>query len=130
MKPRGPKPKYEVPTLGQYAVYRLFDHMGGLLYIGVTRSFKSRMHTHAASQTWRREIDESQITVEWFDNMQDAAERERSAIWAELPKHNKSGKPGQRKAPKFNPAPALVSLDFSKMTDNEVEDWANQNMAK
>lgn len=89
------EPKYTHDILGAYGVYRIFNHSGDLLYVGASRNFKYRMHSHAASKPWRREIDETRTTVEWFDSLDKASDRESWIIVSENPLYNIHGKIGQ-----------------------------------
>lgn len=88
-------PKYTHTVLGAYGVYRIFNYSGELLYVGASRNFKYRMHSHAGSKPWRREVDDTRTTVEWFDSIEEASMRETEIIATENPLYNIHGKPGQ-----------------------------------
>ena len=94
--------------MGKYGVYRIFNITGQLLYVGASRNFKLRMHSHAGSKPWRHEIDEPSTVVEWFDSTDEASFRECEIIRTESPKYNTRGKDGQPPS-KYNPRPEYVS---------------------
>lgn len=110
--------KYMNEVLGKYGVYRIFNHSGALLYVGASRDFKTRMHSHAGSKPWRNEIDESQILVEWFDDITEASDRESYIILNECPKYNIHGTPGNtgsRYAPKREYVSPMSGMSLAEM---------------
>ena len=107
-RPRRNSPKHAHEILGKYAVYRIFNHSGELIYVGATRSFKYRMDNHSGSQPWRKEIDPDQTIAEWFDSVEAASARESFIIATESPKHNVHGKPGNTPS-RYRPIAERVS---------------------
>lgn len=77
-----------------HAVYRLFDHAGRLLYIGMSGRAGRRFDEHAMKNWWPLV---SMITLEWHDTAAAAALAERQAIAAERPRYNVVGTPVARK---------------------------------
>ena len=73
-------------TSKKTALYRHLDAAGALLYVGISLSAITRLSQHAAS-AWSTEI--SSVTIENFDNRNDAIEAEKNAIKSERPKYNK-----------------------------------------
>ena len=71
----------------KYAVYRLFDPAGALLYVGMSQNVWARLETHRAKQPWSREITKAKIAV--FKNYDDMCLAEKMAIREERPIHNK-----------------------------------------
>lgn len=67
-------------------LYRLYDHQDRLLYIGIARSWPSRMTQHAADKTWWKDVH--RVAVEEHSSRPAALEAERSAIGSEAPLHN------------------------------------------
>lgn len=118
--------KYMNEVLGKYGVYRLFNHSGELLYVGASRDFKTRMHSHAGSKPWWHEIDEHQILVEWFDDMAEAGDRESYIILNESPKYNVHGKPGQTPS-KYAPSAEYVSPTRGMSTEAALAYWRDFN---
>lgn len=68
-------------------VYRLYDDIDTLLYVGMTKNPLGRFAKHVSKPWWphvaRREL-------EWFPNRTEALEAEKSAIHHEDPVHNAS----------------------------------------
>ena len=67
-------------------LYRHFNVVNQLLYVGVTASPGSRIHEHAANSGWFDKI--SNITIERYDTKDLALAAERLAIENESPKYN------------------------------------------
>lgn len=87
------------------ALYRHFDYEGRLLYIGVAYDPAQRWHTHARSP-WRKLVDRSRTTIEWFATRELAEEAEERAIAAEKPLHNRAARTRRPSyAPIIIPAP-------------------------
>jgi predicted GIY-YIG superfamily endonuclease len=66
------------------AVYRLFDHEGTLLYVGMSMNPKHRIATHPFR------IDKSRTGIDWYENRELARVAEAAAITSENPIHNRS----------------------------------------
>ena len=77
----------------KYAVYRLFDPAGALLYVGMSQNVWARLETHRAKQPWSREITKAKIAV--FKNYDDMCLAEKMAIREERPIHNKGRWPAR-----------------------------------
>jgi predicted GIY-YIG superfamily endonuclease len=69
------------------AVYHIRGEEGELLYIGMTRSLRTRWNGHAGNQPWWDEL--RSMTVDWYPSREEADDAERAAIEAEEPKYNK-----------------------------------------
>lgn len=95
-----------------YAVYRMFDRAGKLLYIGKT-GHAARFDSHAVKR-WFPLV--ASITLEWHDTEASALLAEAHAIAIERPRYNIAGNRGPklvRRTPKQKPLevkPALPSL--------------------
>lgn len=78
------------------ALYRHFNEIGDLLYVGISNSFLHRSVTHASTADWYFQI--ATIRVEWFPSREAALKAEDYAIREENPRHNiwRSGKKGPR----------------------------------
>lgn len=76
-------------------LYRLFDHDGALLYVGITGNWPSRARSHASATRWWREV--ATTTLEEFPDRWAALTAEDAAIFTERPCHNK--KPGPPRIP-------------------------------
>lgn len=68
-------------------VYRAYDADGTLLYVGVTYNPPLRFHLHAKTSVWWPDMARVRLIV--FPNRAYALEKEREAIWFEMPLHNK-----------------------------------------
>lgn len=75
------------PAPERTAVYRIRGEGGELLYIGMTRSLRTRWNGHADNQPWWDEL--RSMTVDWYPSREEADDAERAAIEAEKPKYNK-----------------------------------------
>ena len=67
-------------------LYRHFNKIGELLYIGISMSSMHRLGEHSRNATWFKNI--ATISLEHFSKMSQAREAEKTAIWFEKPKHN------------------------------------------
>jgi len=105
----GRAPKYRREIEGKYAVYRVFDFKGDLLYVGATSNFEGRMISHGGTKKWWKSADHSLTQVGWFNTAEEASAHEAAAIMADLPRYNKSGKPGQP-GTKYSPTPLRPAL--------------------
>lgn len=77
------------------AVYRMFDTLGALLYVGVAKSFGTRWTSHARVQSWWGDVQRQ--TVDWHPSREDALLEEKRAIHAEMPIHNIAGSPWEKR---------------------------------
>ncbi len=68
------------------ALYRFYDVVGQLLYVGVTADPGTRWKAHSKDKPWW--IDVTRVTVEHHPSREAVLEAERSAIVAEKPLHN------------------------------------------
>lgn len=71
-----------------HAVYRHFDAMGRLLYVGCSMSVLLRTQSHKRNP-WFYNI--AKITIDWFPSVVAASVAEAAAILDEKPLHNKRG---------------------------------------
>lgn len=73
--------------MSDLTVYAMFDHDGGLLYVGRTGDFAQRLAHHRSQQPWRRVI----ASFECRDGLApvDATLLERRLIWQRKPRHNR-----------------------------------------
>lgn len=76
---------------GRTALYRLYDFVGALLYIGITDDPDAR--NHESVQPWWPQVDRERTTAEWFDTRKEADAAETEAIGAEHPLHNVAKSP-------------------------------------
>lgn len=77
------------PKPGPTDVYRLYDHAGRLLYIGITNSVYHRMNQHADDKRWWPEVDEERTEIVRYPTRDQALRAEEYAIKRELPRYNK-----------------------------------------
>lgn len=75
-----------IPT----ALYRHFDAVGMLLYVGVSLSPMARLSKHGDNSHWSKNI--SRVTMEWFPDRRSALAAETCAIRTEFPVHNIAGR--------------------------------------
>lgn len=68
------------------ALYRLFDAVGDLLYVGISGYPTLRFQQHAADKPWWIEV--ASHTVEWLDDRPTAETAEIAVILAEEPRFN------------------------------------------
>jgi hypothetical protein len=69
-----------------FAVYRLRDRSGALLYIGQSANPALRLNSLKAKSPWITEV--ATIDVQWFSSRQEAIDAEAAAIRREAPRHN------------------------------------------
>lgn len=105
-------PKSRKTTSERTALYRHFDAVGALLYVGISRSAAARLASHEQSN-WDQDI--ARVDVEWFESRAAALRAERKAIAQEEPKHNKS--PGQRNETPLREGGFKVNADFSSVQE-------------
>lgn len=67
-------------------MYRLFDHSGVLLYVGITGQPKVRFAQHARDKAWWHEVD--RWRVEWHSDRNAAEAEEVRLIQEEMPLRN------------------------------------------
>lgn len=75
-------PRTPVPT----ALYRLHDHDGELLYVGITDDLGRRWHDHAKDKPWWPEV--ASKSIEWLPSRRRALAAEATTIRAERPRYN------------------------------------------
>lgn len=75
-------PHTPVPT----ALYRLHDHSGELLYVGITDCPERRWKDHAKDKPWWPDVNDR--SVEWLPDRSHALAAEAAAIRAERPRYN------------------------------------------
>src|SRR5581483_10653325 len=77
-------------------LYRFYDRVGQLLYIGISRNLHARWGQHEAEKTWWPLA--AKRTVVMYPSRAEAEKAEKAAIRSERPVHNKLGwgssKPG------------------------------------
>lgn len=79
----GPLPTRPAP--GNTALYRLYDAVGALLYIGICDEPVKRWYSHA-DKSWWPQVETFRVV--WFPSRDEAAGAEAKAIVAEGPRHN------------------------------------------
>lgn len=89
--PPAPPPAADPYAAETVAVYRLFNDVGALLYIGISDTPKRRFQEHKADKQWAEQIDN--WTVEWYRDRPRAAAAELQAIVREVPAYNSAGMP-------------------------------------
>lgn len=94
--------------MNRTALYRHFDAGGALLYVGISSSLTDRMHQHTCQSSWFGEI--ATVTVQHFDDRNDAVAAERVAIATEKPLHNKAWNSAGGKA-QVNEIVAVLTVD-------------------
>ncbi|GIM90346.1 GIY-YIG nuclease family protein [Paractinoplanes toevensis] len=73
------------------AVYRVFDQLGRLLYVGVAIDPEVRLACHAREKLWWRDVDPSRTRIDWFPNRHAGITEENRALETESPIHNVAG---------------------------------------
>ena len=68
------------------ALYRHFDSVGALLYVGISLTPFRRLSSHRARSHWADQIN--RVSVEWLPDRETALAAEFAAILAEKPAHN------------------------------------------
>lgn len=79
-------PRNHLGVKMQVVLYRHFSSDGQLLYVGVSKNGFDRLADHVRSSDWRREI--ASITLQWFDDLDEALDAECAAINTERPLWN------------------------------------------
>lgn len=72
------------------AVYRLYNSMGRLLYVGIAWNTRKRFAQHGKTQPWWKEVDMSQTEITWYGTRKLAKQQETVAIKTEFPLYNKA----------------------------------------
>lgn len=74
----------------RYGCYRLYNQAGELLYVGASKSPRSRLTLHR-SRSFGSEIDDQKTTITWYETRVEAEAAEEAAITTEHPLHNIQG---------------------------------------
>ena len=77
------------------ALYRHFDSLRNLLYVGISLDAIKRLRQHGHTSDWCHQI--ASVEIEQFANRQEAMKAEREAILSEKPAFNVRRRPRQRK---------------------------------
>lgn len=72
-----------------FVVYRMYDEMGRLLYVGQSINSRQRMYDHSVSKDWWRDIEN--VRFERFETRAEMRAAEALAIRTEHPIHNVIG---------------------------------------
>jgi hypothetical protein len=81
-----PAPRPETHAL-PHVLYRAYDRLGRLVYVGITANWEIRLYNHQVSTYWwKREIVRTRL-IHWPDRAA-ALEAERQAIRVEQPMRN------------------------------------------
>ena len=75
-----------MPDPAATGLYHVYDGAEGLLYIGVSKHFGIRWQQHAQKQPWWNE--RRRMTVDFYDDREEALDAEALAIFTEQPKYN------------------------------------------
>ena len=81
-------PRYTPPAIPTHVVYRMWDHDGQLLYVGVSSRIDRRISQHRRHKPWQ---EVATITLEHFPTRQEADQAELDAIHTENPLWNIKG---------------------------------------
>lgn len=73
------------------SLYRMYDQLGALLYVGITKQMPERMWQHERQYNWFRDV--ATITVCHYGTKEEAEAEEQTAIKTEHPKYNIAHKP-------------------------------------
>lgn len=77
-------------SANETALYRLYDALGALLYVGITGNLQSRMSDHQ-KRSWWPSVASRAVTL--YASRSEAAAAELAAIQDEHPLHNVTGTP-------------------------------------
>lgn len=80
-----------VPAAATVALYRHFDAIGQLLYVGISNNAIARYMAHRRDSHWS--LDIATITIEHYRTRAEAEAAEAIAIVEERPRHNIAGVP-------------------------------------
>jgi predicted GIY-YIG superfamily endonuclease len=97
------------------ALYRFFDEIGALLYVGITYDTEQRFASHRNSSPWWKDV--ASESNEWHETRSLALAAESAAIKAERPRHNISGSPWAPDPRELNPEERTMSELRSNMTE-------------
>lgn len=86
MVPREPRAPRTFPWDSRTALYRHFDAVGAVLYIGIATHPEKRAAQHRIESAWASKSH--RVELEWFDTRREAMAAERAAIQAESPPFN------------------------------------------
>lgn len=64
--------------LPQNFVYFMYDHVGHLLYVGITNNLRNRLSAHYADKPWIKQV--KRIVVERYDTREESKARETFVI--------------------------------------------------
>lgn len=78
-------------AIAETLLYRLYDDIGALLYVGVTDDWDRRRSQHATERPWFGEV--SRVVLETCPDRTSALAREVAAISNEAPRYNVNHKP-------------------------------------
>jgi GIY-YIG catalytic domain len=112
---------------GQTGLYRVFGEADLLLYIGISKHFGVRWQQHAQKQPWWNE--RRRMTVDFYDDREEALDAEALAIFTDQPKYNVLHRKQALRLKRLRPGevankqrtPALVQL---------CPDWQFQELTK
>ena len=80
--------------MSNHVLYRMFNELGELLYVGMTCSAPRRIKEHSKDKAWWRQV--SRISLEHHDSRISLESAERAAIATESPLFNVTGRSGFR----------------------------------
>lgn len=72
-------------TSTAHVLYRIFDAVDALLYVGITMRPVERLHDHAHREWWQEAVT---IRLQSFASREQLREAERAAILSESPRYN------------------------------------------
>ncbi len=104
------------------SLYRFFDPLGSLLYVGITGNVSTRLMQHDQNQPWWRLV--ASVTVEHYEGRGSALDAEGLAILAERPRFNKMLIHGPMIKRTYYVPAELYSKALAK-TERENEDLAD-----
>ena len=95
-------------TASKVTLYRLYNSIGELLYVGLARDFQSRMSWHKRHQPWWSEVNPERTALAHISGDDMAADAEHQAIALERPRYNKAGV--SRTYSRYAPSPVPVVI--------------------
>lgn len=97
-----PHPENSAPQPpGSIGLYRHYDQLGELLYVGISNDIEIRHRSHRTGSAWFDLADVRRRTVEWFTTREEALEAERAAIYEEKPLFNKNHNSDRSRAVRY-----------------------------
>lgn len=84
-------------------MYKLYDAIDSLLYVGMSRRVRQRLRQHARNQDWWPQV--ADIEILYFDAYEDAERWERHQITWLRPVHNSHYNFGKQIDPAWEPVP-------------------------